>query len=289
VGAGVDSPVCEHRSGNRNLCADYRDAQSGCELLWPEAGKVATTFAKELWNMKNEVVLSRVPLEAAYGTGTRAALMEAARAIFAPQTISRYSGELESKKLVSSLPLRDALLKLAIDPLDPVKVEQYKQSKVMSKKVMMPGWKMFWLVWSIAVVAAVVTASFGSEKVWQLWAGAGVTGIACFIALVGACDKGTTFLEVITRWESDNVGAHNFAQMPDFALERFLKVREACPTARFIIESLHEDRTIRNPTEDAREAERLRRRAADPFLVAELGAERFYLDVWDEPQFERTI
>jgi hypothetical protein len=59
--------------------------------------------------------------------------------------------------------------------------------------------------------------------------------------------------------------------VPEFAISRSVEIKQHLPAAQFYIDELRVDKRY------------------DPFLVVSCGAERFYIDVWDEPEFERAI
>ena len=57
-------------------------------------------------------------------------------------------------------------------------------------------------------------------------------------------------------------------KVPEFALSHALEIKERIPTAEFEVEELRVDKRY------------------DPFLVVCCGKERFYIDVWEEHEFE---
>jgi len=56
--------------------------------------------------------------------------------------------------------------------------------------------------------------------------------------------------------------------VPEFALSRAIEIKERLPKVEFYVEELVVDKRY------------------DPFLIATCGRERFYIDVWDERDFE---
>jgi hypothetical protein len=70
-------------------------------------------------------------------------------------------------------------------------------------------------------------------------------------------------------WKSKSLTGY-VGEVPGFALETAQEVKMRCAEAIFHIEELVENK-----------------RVIDPFLVAELGDERYYLEVWDEPSFDQ--
>jgi hypothetical protein len=71
-------------------------------------------------------------------------------------------------------------------------------------------------------------------------------------------------------WATVALEKYNEA-VPEFALSRAIELKELLPLATFEVEYI--------------------KAMPDPFLVMVYGAERFYVDVWDEPLFEgrRTV
>lgn len=92
----------------------------------------------------------------------------------------------------------------------------------------------------------------------------------------------------VREWVQYSLDGYSGA-VPEFALEHAVRIKEALPDAAFKVVQL----TYR---EDQREAERAlmarierERRLQDPFLLVEYGSESFYIDVWDEKEFEQII
>jgi hypothetical protein len=69
----------------------------------------------------------------------------------------------------------------------------------------------------------------------------------------------------IARWQEFSINGYS-KPIPEYAIEKALQVKKACPEVSFKIEEL----TI----------------VPDPFLIAVLGKVRRYIEVWDEPKFE---
>jgi hypothetical protein len=61
-------------------------------------------------------------------------------------------------------------------------------------------------------------------------------------------------------------------EVPLFALRKAVQVKKACPEAILQVDELIEEQ-----------------RLIDPFLVARLDDETYYLEVWKEPKFEETL
>ncbi len=64
-------------------------------------------------------------------------------------------------------------------------------------------------------------------------------------------------------------------EIPEFALSRALELHKELPSAEFYVDELEE------------KISQVRSRYDDPFLFMVYGKESYYLDVWDEPEFEQ--
>lgn len=58
--------------------------------------------------------------------------------------------------------------------------------------------------------------------------------------------------------------------IPEFVLDKALRIKERLPEVIFQVQHLNEPK-------------------ADPFLIAHLGKEIYYIEAWDEPRFENTL
>ncbi len=98
------------------------------------------------------------------------------------------------------------------------------------------------------------------DKVWADFRGrAGLEPVAAVEALV------TSFVHV--AWRRTKLARFQ-GEIPEFALSRAIEIKERLPKARFYVDELTVDKRY------------------DPFLIVACGRERFYIDVWDEPEFE---
>jgi hypothetical protein len=89
--------------------------------------------------------------------------------------------------------------------------------------------------------------------------------------MVNKCSQEETQVSrrVIAYWESDMV-SRTSQVIPSFVLAHAVALKKELPDASFFVESLRINQE-RHP---------------DPFLVMELGNLKFYVDVWEEPEFE---
>jgi hypothetical protein len=243
--------------------------------------------------------LARIPLSELGSADSRALLLVKAKALLTKQP------------LPDARVLRDALLQLAIEPLDSKKVDAYKRSKRCATRRLTLG--------SYTYIAAAIVSTFmvvfsaikwyqspstgpndppTMSTIW--WAVGAIIALMASGYLLANYTDYRKYITVKADWQ--RFGLHNVVKqygskemevesLPDFALERFLLVAQACPTASFHVDALFIDTNVESSEfEKRREAARVQRMMhPDPFLVATLGSEEFYLDVWEEPQFERTI
>jgi hypothetical protein len=97
-------------------------------------------------------------------------------------------------------------------------------------------------------------------KVWaDFQRRAGLDPVAAVEALV------TSFVRV--SWRCTKLAKFK-GEIPEFALSRAVEIKERLPKARFYVEELTVEKRY------------------DPFLIVACGRERFYIDVWDEAEFE---
>jgi len=66
-------------------------------------------------------------------------------------------------------------------------------------------------------------------------------------------------------WNETKIKGLN-ADVPPFVLRKAIQIKRACPEAKILVQYLAEEE--------------------DPFLVVELGKERFCIEVWDEDDFD---
>ena len=101
--------------------------------------------------------------------------------------------------------------------------------------------------------------------------------IASFILFVLLCCCGIAYHTVLVylcgppskRWQLASFWEHQ-GKMPGYALETAGEIRMRCPDAYLYVEELVQNN-----------------RVIDPFLVVKLGTERYYVEVWDEPDYDQ--
>lgn len=156
--------------------------------------------------------------------------------------------------------VRAALAEVGVRPFNSDDVEQYKSAEVnkIRKSSVLP------FMASVVVVggcmyAMVVTDHFGWAVPMIL---ALLVAIPSFFS--GICDAWGQ------RWVKHALADYP-SEVPQYALDTALAIREVLPEAKFYVEALEESK--------------------DPFLVLSHGQEDLYLEVWDEPDFgtKRTV
>lgn len=68
------------------------------------------------------------------------------------------------------------------------------------------------------------------------------------------------------KWEYTEISKYSEA-IPEFVLNKAVGIKESCPDVKFYVHHLNDPK-------------------ADPFLVAVLGEEVYFVEVWEEPRFE---
>jgi hypothetical protein len=173
--------------------------------------------------------------------------------------------------------LLGALRELGIEPLVNSSVEAYKARK--ARPGMWSGTRNTWLRLAGATVFA-----FGITMILKLnptpspAAIAGVTmcvigAIICLgCTLVLFDEQGT---RTVRKWAQCNLSAYQ-GNVPEFVLAKAIAIKETRPGVNFSVDQLFEEREVieRDP---------------DPFLIAQLGDEHYYIDVWDEKEYEAQL
>jgi hypothetical protein len=192
-------------------------------------------------------------------------------------------------KLAKALVIPDALMfglrKLGIEPLVRSRVEDYRRKK--ARPGMWSGHKeaLAWLGLSLTLGLGVAPMAhlFRSkypqrdEILFSIF----FTSIAlAFTTVLRAIYCGWAAEarghRKVREWRYCLVSAYE-GNIPEFVLSKALQIKAEVPTASLKIESLYE-------TE-----EKIERVTRDPFLVASLGNECYYIDVWDEKEYEAKL
>lgn len=187
------------------------------------------------------------------------------------------------KKLAQAILCPGALLfklrELEIEPLSPLAVENYKRKKAQSGMWSDTKRSCYQIALAL-VIAFVLLPLLNKFASWSNGPNLQVVGTVLF-GIVGTI---IGFVGSITLLFSDHSGAHRTRRewkrtaigefpgnVPEFALRKAVQLKEHGASIR--IDYLEES------------TESIPRRLPDPFLVAILGDETYYIDVWDEKEY----
>jgi hypothetical protein len=173
-----------------------------------------------------------------------------------------------------------ALRKLGIEPLVPSSVEIYKARK--TRPGMWSGKKIGMAYVASALTGASVVARIMESINWAgptvanilTIAGLAVMAIILIAGLICLLDSSYRGSRKTYSWRLLDIGSYA-GNIPEFALDKAVRIKQECPEVTLMIELLYEN-TEHAPTRD-------------PFLVANLGGETFYIDVWDEKEYEAVL
>lgn len=200
--------------------------------------------------------------------------------------------------------LMAALRKLDIAPLSNIGVERYKHSK---EKVHIRRSDIILSVWWMTIVPAAIALGGGligyvhhtKFPGYSDWDAPWYLIISCISSFIAICvliglscfytwgEDGYTTPRKLTMWWKYELATYP-GSIPEHVLEKALAIKNACPKVQFYIEHL----VTAIDKDDANEI-RMRKdrilRMRDPFLVASLDHETYYIDVWDEKDYERSF
>lgn len=194
-----------------------------------------------------------------------------------------------------------ALKHLDVRPLSRMGVEQYKLSK--EKIFMRYSTAVLALCWLLVVpIAPLATASLGwymhitqfelsTPPFWMglSMAALGTLSVTVFGVMCSCTWGDDPYRTVRTRrhWKRYAIAEYAGA-IPEFALQKALQIKEACPAAEFFIDQLVTE-VDRQDEEKLRDNRERVLRMRDPFLVAVTKDETYYIEVWDEKEYESKL
>lgn len=189
--------------------------------------------------------------------------------------------------LATQIAVPDALLyalrDLGITPFKTAHVERYMNSK---KRVgMYSDTKTALLItFALGVFLSGVGIAFQHARTGPEW----VRAVAVFGSIFGLlaailtvmywCNDAGHGTRTIRKWKRYNLSGYQDA-IPEFVLQRALLIEERTPLASFYIDQLVE----------GEENNQAPVRQPDPFLVVTLGHESYYVDVWEEKEYEASL
>lgn len=186
--------------------------------------------------------------------------------------------------------LRAILCELDIHPLVTSKVEAYKRSKERTGIWSGHKWALFHFAVCFVFAAILGWSVSASHNLpdFTFWCVVGyvvnvlaVIGIICFqiAGWIYTFDHNLSGWRDLRRWSKYSMQNYPGA-IPDFVLSKALQIRKVMPTAEFYIDQLE---TKREQTVVYRDP--------DPFLIVTTrnGGESYYIEVWDEKEYELTM
>lgn len=176
--------------------------------------------------------------------------------------------------------LSKALAKLGIQPLDRREVERYKRSKEYHGITNVQKVTLVFVTWLCTVVGYVIlwqatNMKAGDGATFLHWMGG--TAIVIISSFVFGCwQDGRRRTRVTRDWKSYPINAYNGA-LPVFVLNTAVTLKREIPEVGLSVERLEETVSSWTPP----------RATPDPFLRATLGNEDYYVEVFDESEFEK--
>lgn len=175
-----------------------------------------------------------------------------------------------------------ALRKLEIEPLVRRSVDAYKAKKAIPG--MWSGHKAAYLRMAGALIPFGVSRYYGSISDWNQTIFpniavviAVVIGIVlAFTGLVGRFDNDFRGSRITRKWARISIREYD-GTIPEFALRKAVQIKTETPSAVFYIDQLYQ------------ESERHVVLDPDPFLLVTLNDETYYIDVWDEKEYEAKL
>jgi hypothetical protein len=189
-----------------------------------------------------------------------------------------------ARSLVIPGTLLRAMRRLSIEPLTPSGVDDYKRRKARPGMWSARRQGLVWMAISIALCFGLV------RLIRALGWGDGTNPAILFPMIFGSVGMGASLIRAsylfctvtdrgsrITReWRRLPICEYA-GTIPEFVLAKAIQLKAACPETVLTIDHLYEGiEVIERPTRD-------------PFLVATLEDEEYYVDVWDEREYEAKL
>lgn len=187
------------------------------------------------------------------------------------------------KKLALAITTKGALLfalrKLEIEPLSTRSVEAYKSIK--SKPGMWNGHRLGYIWMVVAACLFGISRYFGhftdfNQLIFPnfaVWIAAVLGVISSIVALTARFDSDYRGKRTTYSWRQHEISSYA-GTIPEFVLHKAIQIKREVPDAALFVEQLYE------------QEERHIIPNRDPFLVAKLGDECYYIEVWDEKEYE---
>lgn len=166
------------------------------------------------------------------------------------------------------------LLKLGIVPFRTQAVKNYQTSK--TRKKLWTGTRnwLYWMSANIAVLSAWLTVGiithFNSVAVWPL----GIIGVLSTIAMGMSCEMIGHGRLIEHVWKTYSIAQYE-GRIPDHVLMAALEITKNIPGSYVQIEGLAEREEYHEYPQD------------DPFLIAYMNGQGYYIEQWDEKDLPR--
>ena len=184
--------------------------------------------------------------------------------------------------------LFNTLRNLEITALDYTSVKMYKKSKertgMYSGTKRMLVWLATWLF--LVLIVGPEAARYAN---WGVVSPGGVIavgswmvgwfGLLCWISLSTFAKPNSSWGEgnrKVIGWNAESVSNYH-GSIPEHVLRKAIQIQEQLPVVTFNVEYLTET------------TQHYRKPLPDPFLKVSLGSESYYIEVWDEKEYERTL
>lgn len=185
--------------------------------------------------------------------------------------------------------LSHALAKLGIEPLNTSDVDRYKRSKEYTSFSNITRAALTLLIVNcLSLISAIALtghlhwpwADNAKEAVSSanaiMWTTLPIVTLIAWIVFAFWQDD-TMRVQVSRTWQ--RLHLHGFAgYVPEHVIEKAIQIKTEVPDAQFSIDVLQQQETRWAAPRTLR----------DPFLIVTHGQEWFYVDVWEEPKFERA-
>lgn len=207
-----------------------------------------------------------------------------------------------AQSVITPSSLLAALRKLDIEPLSNIDVENYKHSKEKvfvrrSSWILLAHWLTVVPLLSVYGPSCAIYSlfnDFGHYNIAPLWSVMSAVFGCIFAAGIIAWSCSITFGDEryktprkLRLWWTYNLQGYP-AAIPEFVLDKAVRIKEECPEAKFYIEHLVTTIDVKDAEEIKERKDRVMRQQ-DPFLVVQTADERYYIEVWDEKEYEARM
>lgn len=201
------------------------------------------------------------------------------------QLAQKASTVLGYTRMAKALAVPGALLftlrKLEMEPLSMRGVAEYKRKQ--ARPGMWSGTRnqiirvVFTTTGLVGLLISLAKVIAGSVTAQPIAFAFGVCMVFAGIATFVWSDEVGAGRRITKKWVRHSILEYSkLGNIPEFALIRAVALKETLPDSKLFVDHLYEEREELIPTRD-------------PFLVVELGDETYYIDVWDEKEYEARL